>query len=347
MELFLRQYSPWSKTPLSSLMLGLFCLLIAAGTLTSVFFQAPAQSNSELNRLRVLFSEDEFDHLRTLTITNRLGAFTFERSIDGKQWRMTSPRSVMANPQPLERVLIALKEIRIRRIYDKDPINSSNYSLDNPQIKISTLTDDLVEKEIHFGLVNPVDNSTYLHVLKSDSIFHVDALNFSLENLDIVNFIDTRVFATAIEQINQVKISKDGSHQNPHLSINLRDGVWVDSTDRQLDTAPVEAFLSELTNLRSLFIIDKANEELTRAIEQQFDKPAFHIELTDKEGLVFNYKVSAIVNNLPELKIERRQNFLIQTSHRDYPFLLPKENFDLFSKRNNQFTGLTIKKLFY
>lgn len=328
-------------------MLGLFCLLIAAGTLTSVFFQAPAESNNELNRLRVLFPEGEFDHLRALTITNRLGAFTFERSLDGEQWRMTSPRSVMANPQPLERVLTALKDIRIRRIYDRDPINSSNYSLDNPQIKISMLTEDLNEKEIHFGLVNPVDNSTYLHILKSDSIYHVDSLNFSLENLDIVNFIDTRVFATPIDQIAKLKIRRDRQDQSPHLDIRLEDGIWIDSSNRQLDSSPVESFLTELANLRSLFIIDKANEDLTSAIEKEFEKPAFFIQLIDKQGLEFSYKVSSIVNTLPELKIEKRQNFLIQTSHRDYPFLLPKEHFELFSKRNNQFSGLTIKKLFY
>jgi hypothetical protein len=328
-------------------MLGLFCLFIIAGTLTSVFFQAPAESNNELNRLRVLFPEGEFDELRTLSITNRLGTFSFERSLDGRQWRMISPRSVMANPQPLDRVLNALKDIRIRRIYDKDPINSSNYSLDNPQIKISMLSEDLLEKEIHFGLVNPIDNSTYLHILKTESIYHVDALTFGLENLDIVNFIDTRVFATPVANISRLKISRDRTEQTPHLDIRFEEGVWVDANNRQLDPAPVESFLTELTSLRSLFIIDKANDELTRAIDQQFERPAFFIELTDQDGIIFDYRVSAIVNTLPELKIERRQNFLIQTSHRDYPFLLHKDFFELFNKRNNQLSGLTIKKLFY
>jgi hypothetical protein len=328
-------------------MLGLFCLLILIGGLFSVFFQAPIVTNQELSRFRLLFDETELKELRSLTLQNRLGTFTFERSPEDGTWRMTEPRSVLANPQPLERILQTLGDIRIRRIYDEDPINRSNYSLDNPQIRVSFLTQDLNQKELLLGLVNPVDNSTYVKFMKGEQIYHVDALSSPLESLDLVNFIDTRVFSLPLESIASLRISRDASFSNPHLSLRKENEVWQDSSDRQLDTQAVSNYLTQLLSFRSIFIIDKASEELQKAIEQHLERPAFFLEVTSTDGSIFSFQVSQIVNSLPDIKTEKRQTFLVQSSHRDYPFLLPRENLEVFSQRNNQFPVTTIKKLFY
>lgn len=336
-----------SKSTLSSFMLGLFCLLIIIGSLFSIFFQAPLATNHELTRLRLLFEPDELQKIRSFTLTNRLGTFTFERIGDESQWRMIEPRSVMANPLPIERLFETLSEVRIRRIYDKDPINRSNYSLDNPQIRINLLYQDLSTKELMLGLVNPVDNSTYVKFAKGDLIYHVDALAHTLESLDLVNFIDTRVFSVPVNSIASVRISREANFNNPHLSIRLQEGQWIDSNERQIDSEEVHNFLNQLTSLRSIFIIDKTTEDLQRAIDQQLQRPAFFIEMTSTEGELYSYQVSQTVNSLPDIKTEKRQTFLVQASHRDYPFLLPRENLDLFSRRNNQFAAMAIKKLFY
>lgn len=337
----------WTKTPLSSLMLGLFCLLIAVGILISVFFQAPVAKNLELNRLRTLFSPEDLSQIRSLTLTNRLGTYTFEHQAEQRSWRMTEPRSVMANPIPLERTLEALQGIRIRRIYDSDPINSSNYSLDNPQIRVNILGQNLQERELIFGLVNPVDNSTYVKFTDGDLIYHIDALNFSIGSLDLLNFIDTRVFNIAISDVESLTIRRDRENQTPHLAIRREQDAWLDSTDRLLDAKEVESFLRQMIELKSVFIIDQTTEKLQQAIEEQFKRPAFFVELMTTQGSRFTYTISSIVNTLPDLKIEKRQNFLIQASHRDYPFLIEKDHLELFNRRQNQLPGSAIKKLFY
>jgi len=337
---------PRSKASLSSVMLAFFFLLITAGALSSVFFQAPVVKTHEIERMRVLFNDSDLGDLRELTLSNRLGNFTFERVASQSSWRMTEPRMVMANAQPLERMLSALSEIKIRRIYDRDPINISNFSLDQPQMKVKLVSSDLSTKELSFGLINPIDNSTYIAFDQGDLIYHIDALNFTLENLDLINFIDTRIFALSIDQMASLKIWRENISQ-PQLHLVNEDGQWKDAGLNLLEPIAVREFLTELTSLRSLFIIDKKSPELSLAIDQQLEKPLYTVEVISQSGDSYRYSLSQLVQSLPEMKFEKRQNFLIQASNRDYPFMLAKDSLELFNKRNNHFKPLTIKKLFY
>jgi hypothetical protein len=71
------------------------------------------------------------------------------------------------------------------------------------------------------------------------------------------------------------------------------------------------------------------------------------LEIKNKEEELITYTVSPIINSLPQIKTEVRQNFIIQSSARDYPFLLNKDALKLFEKRDNSFKKLGINEIFY
>lgn len=339
--------TPRSKTSWSSWLLGVFCLTLVVSGLSSIFFQAPVTSNHELNRYRSLFSREDITQIRELTITNRLGRFTFARGSSQDQWKMTSPRSVMANKAPIERTLNALMDLKIRRIFDRDPISVSNFSLENPLSQLEILKADGVKQKILFGLMNPIDNSTYLMFENGDVIFHIDSVNFMIESLDLANFIDSRIFPVPAEELKSFKIFRGPVSSKPQLALFQENETWKDFSGRNLEPTKVKEYLAELAALRSLFIIDKKTDEMKESIEQYLSQPLYTIEVTNQADETFSYTVSQVIDSLPEIKIERRQNFIIQASSRDYPFLLNKEALELLNKRSQQFSALEIKKLFY
>lgn len=338
---------PQTKTTWSSWLLAIFTLTLVVSGLSSIFFQAPVTTNHELNRYRSLFSEEDILKIRELTLTNRLGTFTFTRSHGADQWRMTSPRSVMANSAPLQRMLSALTDLRIRRIFDRDPISTSNFSLENPlsQIELTKVSGE--RQKILFGLMNPIDNSTYLMFEDGDVIFHIDSVSFMIESLDLASFIDSRIFPVSLENIKTFKIFRGLASTAPQLALIQEGESWKDQTGRNLEPTKVQEYLQELASLRSLFIIDRKTEEMQKAIDQYLAQPFYTVEVTDKQDNVFSYTVSQIIDSLPEIKIEKKQNFIIQASSRDYPFLLNKDALELLGRRSQQFSTIEIKKLFY
>lgn len=260
---------------------------------------------------------------------------------------MTSPRSVMANKTPIERTLKALTEIKIRRIFDRDPISVSNFSLENPLSQLEMVKTNGEKQTIFFGLMNPIDNSTYLMFEDGDVIFHIDSVNFMIESLDLANFIDSRIFPVPPNELKSFKIFRGAASSSPQLALFQEDKTWKDSSGRSLEPTKVQEYLSKLAALRSLFIIDKKTDELKKSLDQYLSQPLYTVEVINLANETFSYTVSQVIDSLPEIKIEKRQNFIIQASSRDYPFLLNKEALDLLNMRSQQFSALEIKKLFY
>lgn len=335
---------PQSKISLSRWILLIFTLILLLAGLRSVFFQAPASMNNELNKYRSLFSEQEVKAIHQLTLKNRLGTFTFNRMPDQKNWKMSSPRSVMANSVPLNKMLKALQEVKIRSIFERDPINISNFSLENPLISIDFQSKNVPSKKLLFGLLNPIDNSTYLMFEEGDVIFHVNAIGFTLESLDLASFIDSRVFPIPPQEIKSFKIFKSGRNQ---LTLKQKDKRWFDGDENALRPEKVLEYLSTLGQLRSLFIIDQKGPELESALERYLERPLYTLEVLNQENQLTTYTLSPIISQLPQIKTEGRQNFIIQSSARDYPFLLNKDALKLFQQSDRSFKKLEIDEMFY
>jgi len=323
--------------------MGGFVVVLLLGAVISELFQAPIISSQEYSKFQFLFSRDQVDTIHHIKIKTNLGEFMLDK--EEEKWLLTTPRKIDANSIAVEKILTTLKEIKIKKIYPSDPINMANFSLDNPISTIETKNLKGDVKKISFGLVNPIDNSTYVSVEDEKAIYHINNINFPFEKIELASLIDSRIFNMEWNEIKSFKLYSQNS-STPTLSFVRDKKVWV-AGNKQLEDNRIKKYLTDLTDLKSTIILDKRTPELEKRMERYLERPFFKLNILTEDDKEVEYKVSYIINSLPGIKMEKKQNFIIQASNRQHPFLVSKDFINLFYKRTRSFKPIPIKKLIY
>lgn len=330
--------------------MGIFFVALIFATAISEFFQAPTEQNTELTRFRTLFSTEDFNQITEINLKNRLGEFHFSRIENDpySRWSMALPKKFPANAETIKRIFETLKDIKIRKIFPNDPINLANFSLDAPLYEISLIRKDGSQKTLSFGLINPIDNSTYIaSSAESEAIYHVDAVQASLASLDMTDFVDSHIFTTKSSQVKNLKIFRGNPSSNPQFAIQRGDrGEWT-MRGREIDETKTLKWLDELLLLRTMLIVDKSTPELDDSIEQLLKNPQFTVEIEDLNENILTWNVSQLINTLPDIRLEKRTYVLIRASNRPYPYLIHKDNLKFFQPREQDLKKLPINKIFY
>jgi hypothetical protein len=335
-----------SRAKASNWLLVSFILVVLVSAFITEFFQAPTEKTHVLNQYRRLIEDKKINQAASIIVKNTLGSFTLSKAYD--RWNLTSPRKLPANTKTTQMILSTLGDINIRKVYQSDTINLSNFSLDSSDMEFSLIDPKGARVDYILGLVNPIDNSTYIHIPQKEIIYQIDALKNTFESLDLSDFIDSKIFSFSFEETQKFRIYRSSkSSNNVQISFELKKDVWVDKKLRGQDKTKVKAYLEKLLDLKSTLIVDKSSAELKKALNEMLKKPLYFLEIQRKDGTVLKYTVSHIINTLPGLKIEKRQHVLIKTSDRKNIYLIHKDNLQMFSKRQSSFKDLNFKKLFY
>ncbi|MBT7609727.1 MAG: DUF4340 domain-containing protein [Bacteriovoracaceae bacterium] len=330
-----------------------FAIILAFSGLYSEFFQAPTKDNQEFHKNLFLFQEDDIANIDQVLIHNRLGDFVIKRKPGSfaNIWELSEPRQLPASQPVVNRILRTLRGIRIRKFYPKGSINLANFSLDAPRMYFELFNKDGPKVKIYFGLVNPIDNSTYLMTSDKDSIYHIDSLNTSVEKLGLSDFVDSHIFSFSKKQLTSIKIFRGSNTQvnplNPQLSVLHGPKGYKNKSGLLLEPNKVEKYLSELLALKSIYILDKITEKLANKLDSILSKPFYTVQVKTTSGEDITYTISTVVSNLPDLKIDKKQTFIIKASNRKYPTILDRTNFKLFGMKSSALKELPFKKLFY
>lgn len=336
-----------NRTKAANVLTFMFLITIILGALASEFFQAPLTKNTALSRYQLLIKPEQIEQIKEIEITNRLGVFKISKD-NLKLWSLTEPRNLPSNQQTVKNILSNLGKIKIRKILSKDAINISNFSLDSPQMKLRLSYFGGKEQTLNLGLLNPIDNSTYVTFTEQEAIYHVDALKGNLESLNLSNFIDSKIFTQKISDVTQLKIYRGKlPATKTRLFLKRNKDGWEDSNKNVLESKTVEKYLANLFNLKSSLIIDKRSEKLDKALLKYFKNPSYTMEVEQKNGQKAFYEVTYLINTIPDLKMEKRQTFIIKSSNRAHPYIIEKLKMPLFHKSQRSFKRLSIKKLFY
>lgn len=338
-----------NRTRAANALTIIFFVAILIGALASEFFQAPEIRNTELSRYQLLIQPEQIDQIQSLELKNRLGDFTLTKSA-AKVWNLTSPRNLPSNQETIGNILNGLSGIKIRKILPKDPINISNYSLDTPlmKIKINYITGK--ESELNVGLVNPIDSSTYVTFSNKDAIYHVDSFTRGVESLNLAHFIDSKVFTQKYEAVSSLRIYKGKLPSTKTRLTMIKDkGVWYTSSKQSYHTDKVKEYIQSLLSLKSSLILDKRTEKLNDALDRYFKNPSYTIEIGSGDDKVF-YEISYLINTIPDIKMEKRQTFIVKATNRPHPYIIEKDLMSIFHKKDSSFKKSSIKsikKLFY
>tara|TARA_R110002072_G_scaffold534_8_gene4272 strand:- start:23038 stop:24072 length:1035 start_codon:yes stop_codon:yes gene_type:complete len=326
----------------------LFIFALALSAFFSEIFQAPEHKDTHIDSLRLVFNQGDLENINQIILKNSLGNFHLEK-ISSDKWKIISPRNLPANLYVIENLLDTLKKLKIRNIYEKDKIYLANFSLNNPLFSLDLIYDSKKEVNVDFGLINPLDNSTYVSVSKQDAIYHIDGFQSNLTSLDLTSFVDTRVFNFDTMKIKKMKIfqGKGPKSKRPSLSLEKKDEVWIGSNGKTLDDNKVTEYLISLENIRSSIILDKISEKLLKKVNDYMEKPHYRLEFEMNNGDNIEIDMSGAIPNLPDLKLEKWQNIIAKSTNGTSPIILNKSNIRNIFIKESKLRKIPFKKLFY
>lgn len=332
------------RTRTSAISILGFTLLAVSLVIYAEFFRRNEKNSKVENTYSNIFNAKDFGTIVEVNLKNRLGSFDL-KSVEGK-WKLLNPREIDAKIEAVNLIIQKINELKIIKIYEKDAINLSNFSLEQPSITIALKNNKGKNLTYSFGLLNPIDNTTYVTSSNEKVIFQVNSLGRRLETMSLSNFLDSKIFSIPFDQITGYSITR-GNSKNAQLKLTKEKEGWKSSTGRLLEEAPLKKYFEGLSNLSSTLIIDEIDEPLKAAIDEYLETPLYIIEFVDANSKKTKFEVSKYVRSLPNLNIEKRKNILVRSSDKKHIYLFSKDTIPHFQKTQYSFKKLSLKKIFY
>lgn len=323
-----------NRTSLSSWLLVLFIAIIVASGAISEFFQTPKDHDKDILRHYNIFNKGSLASISSLEIKNSFGTFYFRKVGGAKNssWDMVRPRNLTANGRTIDRVISAIESMRILKVYQKDPINMANYSLHAPLIRINLGNTEGRDISISMGLVNPIDNSTYITMDNKEFLYNIEQFKVPITTLNLYDLIETTIFPFDSQEVSYIKLYRGNkSSSSVSLSAFIKDGKWTGRRNRELDIDKVNSFLGSLASVRSSFILDSVSEKLAREIKRYSSRPLYTMEVIDSSGREYNYIITNALPKLSDVKMEKWKSFLITGPSARHPYLVSREKLRIFS----------------
>ncbi len=319
------------KTYVSTWLLALFALGLLGLLAFSEIFQNTGPTKGAQNNFSNPIKSDIIANLKTIRLKNRLGKYTVTLSENG-HWRLVEPRKMPAPEETIQKIINSLSKISIHTLHQKEPINLQSFSLESP-IAILDLYTKLDEHiEIKIGLVNPINNTTYMTVSNQDVIFQTNALGANFELLRLSDFVDSNIFSTDLSQVKSFELFYGKNRDSSNKLVRKPNG-WDSKRYRSITTNNVEETIKSVLSIKSHMIVDSSDEKLRNLLNNYLENPQYRVRIETLSGDIQNYVITGLVRSIPELKIEKRQYFIMKSSEREYPHLINKDYLGLFQIR--------------
>ncbi|MFW5887376.1 MAG: DUF4340 domain-containing protein [Bacteriovoracia bacterium] len=278
--------------------------------------------------------------LVSIEIENKLGHYVIAKDLTTRvsYWNLTKPKQLPADGDIINKIIATLGQIQVKKTYPNDPINRSHFSLDQPLMKIRLVTETHDPVLISFGLINPIDNSMYFMIENDEYIYQTEMITFSLESLSLADLVDPNIFSIIREDLQELAIYRGNQERGRRvLKITRLGKNWLDEKGKPIPLDNINTYLDSLLKIKRQIVLDEMSKRTTRLIDSYLKRPAYEIILTDKSNNTYNYKVSGLVTrSIPELKIERRQFYLMHASDRKFPYVVNKSSLSLFNLKSYQ-----------
>ena len=324
-----------SHGPVPLITIITFAFIVIGGALYTELFQKPEFEVANNQIFRNPIDINFLSNARSMKIKNTLGSYRVIKKSDvtTSTWNVSTPRSVPAKNELINEMIQSLSQIKVRRTYPNDDINKDHFFLRNPNVTITlgTSTDPTdQDMSINVGLINPIDNSTYISISNSKLIYQINTIKFPFESIEFTDLIDSRVVPVSKDEIAEVAYFK-GNSSSSFFKIKRHQKQWIDSRKFVLRDDRVDDFLQNILSYNAQVILDQDSESRQEVSTRFLKAPIYRLKVTTMNGNSHLYEISKIVHkSYPELKIEKRQNILVKANYADHPFVLSKQFLQLF-----------------
>lgn len=310
-----------SRSLLSTWFCLFFFVMLALYVMFIEFFQDNRVKQSIENLTNNPVREDILTNIDSIRFKNRIGKFTLTN--ENKNWVLKEPRVMPANKSTVKKIIDSLKDISVHTIHELEPINIQSFSLDKPTLEIDLFTKLDEKVTIKVGIINPINNTSYLSVSGQKRIYQINLFKNSFESLELSDFIDSRIFSTPLEDIKNFKIFH-GKIKEAFNNLSFDGNHWKSKKYNTISDDSTQSTLNSILNINTHMIIDKMDNKLSTFIKNYFDSPLYRVELTTKSNEVISYTITTNIKAITELKLEKRQYFLMKASDRPYPYVINK-----------------------
>jgi hypothetical protein len=320
----------------SNIVLLLFLVLVGVAALLSDIFQSPVKTGAQVIEQARLLSHDDLSQVTRLALKNKSGEFIFDRDPNNQitPWHMVSPRNISANSLFIEKLFTSLSEMKVKKIFPDEKINNSNFSLDKPTSTLFLTDKSGKAMTIQIGLMNTIDNSTYVKIAGKTGIFHVEAPSVSLENATILDLIESQIISIDSATIVAFRIYRGNKKSNPQMELKKKNGSWVDREGNTMALDKLEDYLQDLSVLKSSFIIDKQTDSQKRQIANLSHNAQYIVSVEDNKGNIIDYNISALVRELSDIDLKNEDYFVVTISNNSTAYVVKKEFHELFNKKS-------------
>lgn len=325
----------------SNIVLASFIIFVGGTIYLSDIFKTPIKGQLKLIEQSLVFSNKELENVTSLTLKNKSGEFTFVRpdTLSTSSWYMTIPRDISVNSIFIEKLFSSLTVIKTKKILDDNKANNSNFSLEKPTT-ILTLKNNLNKNMIlNVGIMNTIDNSTYMKISERAGIYHVEAPSISLENITLADLVESTVFDINFNKMLSFKIFKNKSN-TPTFEIIKKDGKWMNSENKTLDIKHLEDMVNDFITLKSSFILDSPTDAQKKQTQSLLAAPDFTLKIEHEDNKIFQYKVSTTTKKIIEIPLNDEAHFIINESHSPVIYVVKKDFIHLFELTNSNLKSL-------
>ena len=325
----------------SNLILFSFFLILSISAVMTELFRTPTAQNFNLDDYAFVFKREDFKNLSKIVFKNSLGIFHLNKSKDHfiSPWELKFPRELPARLETVKSIINSLQNLKIKRIYKRDAISISNFSLNPPLMELKITDQEKNQMQIELGLVDSITNSTYIALKDQDIIYQIDSISFPLEKIDLSDFIETKIFTTELKNIKAFKLFQRTGRTSKRSKISIfqdEQSSWKNTRGHKFNKSSSSEILNKFLNLKSTIILDAVTQKLEKKIERYTRSPLYSIIIKEKKGNEIEYKVSPLITSLPGIKMEKGQYFIVKASNRTFPFLVHRDSYPIFSLRENQ-----------
>ena len=306
-----------------------FALLLIFYFIFIEFFQDSKVNRKNLDILESPIKTDFLERLTQLNFKNRLGEYKIIKK--ELNWFIQEPQSFPAKEKTILSIINALENINIHTIHQNEPINFKSFSLNKPIVEMDLIAQDK-SINLKIGIINPIDNTSFITVSDHEYIYQTDLFKFQFEKLEFSDFIDANVFSTNLAAMRKFTIYQGNSTQPLHVLESINE-AWVSNRYNTISNTNTENKIKAILDINTHMIVDQTNEEIDNFLQNYLSNPLYRIVIDLKNGETITYKITPLVKAIQELKVEKKQYFIMSASDRPYPYLIDKAFIDIFQIR--------------
>jgi hypothetical protein len=322
----------------STIIVSIFALIMTAVAFFAEIFQAPPVPQDLTQLVQNPIPLDKLSEIKSMSFSNKMGSYKFENThpsfdIEGP-WQMIEPTIIKARKDFFIKVQRALKEIQVRHTHRSDTINIQSFSLDKPLFVISFENTEGLITQISFGLINPIDNSTYFTLSGDNLIYQSNTLSIPLESVTTDELLDAKALAINSDIISMIEL-QEAPFQKSQLKLIRVSDTWQDDEGIKFDKRKVDKLVSDLQEIKSYMVLDKISSTTQSELDRLMAAPQWKLRLAQRD-YIETFFVAGPLSSVGEVKLDKANSLLFYREGSSTPIVLSPEQIQIFKRLEKQ-----------